>query len=1080
MKRYLSIILLILLSWIEGIGQQPFHLPSEVNSIYEEREPILSNDGKQLFIWRRKHPGNAGGEGDQGDIWVSNRTGLHSYSQAVPFYLPLNSAGLEFLWQLSPGGDTFYVSQVISNRDPGLYYTTRERGVYRPLKRLYIQGFFPRGKHRDYIMTSQGDMLIPNETANGFGGPDLFICFRINDTTWSQPLNLGPTINSAGDEDAPFLLPDGKTLFFNSNGHGSNGKHDVYFSRRLDDSWQNWSKPEPIGAPINSPENEADFVVTDNGEMAYWISDNVSNGSYDIFQMPIAGCDLDVYPKGDHVMCEGESIELEAGFTLAERHLSYQWQRDGRDIPGETGRKLLVRETGNYQVVRKKDDCTNTSSPMRISVIPSPQVTIESPTNFICEEDSILLKAVSAEASSWEWVKNGLSIPRANRPELWVKRPGSYYVKVSNGVCGSATKSIRVGKMERPIIYPSDQALIRARTLPNEWLWTQEFREKKDKYSLQDMSSDGEGKVVILGREHKGRKSFPTLSYFDRNGTLLWKKVAEKGQTQVGSQLVQMDYEGNIFVLQAEKYLTKYDANGRLLWERGASGEMSVAGLTTDPQGHVYAMLRYKGELTLNGKDMPARSDGGALIQKYDPWGELKWSRILSLPFSEKAQTNSLGCDASGNLYVAGEFTDKVVFEGEEILRSSSGEANAFVARYFPDGKLHWARRYTAPSFSPEAVAMHSDPSGNTFLLFKGKMLKYDPYGRIVWRAEGHESARFARIAVDRQGTLFSLYLLENNQYSLSRTDKRGNVLEIWTQKSMSKEEGNLPAIASNEGGRLFVAGIANGKAPSKASIDALPAFVTAFGPPDHPDVLAPISICPGESLDLIVKIPRDLPYYWLKDGKPIAGATDTLLKVTERGLYTVRAFSGGCQQYANLQQVEDCYQALTQPKEEPQPPKKEEVKEPEPPKVVTVDLPKPREEAREEPEPDAKIRTTITGNPTSLNNRKVKRQGGVRISNPKVKISVWDRGAVDNDTISLNVNGRWLVENYALRKEAKVFEVEFNPDGANYIILFAHNLGIFPPNTATVSIDDGTQVKVFKLKSSLNDCGSINVKLDK
>lgn len=1062
------------------MGQKAIQIPAPLNTVYEEREPILSPDGKQLFVWRRRHPGNAGGAGDQGDIWVSDRLEEFRYGPAKPLPFPLNSRGLDFLWQLSPSGDTFYVSQVLTNSDPGLYYTVKKGNTFGPLKRLYVQGFMPRGKHRDYIITSQGDMLIPNETINGFGGPDIFICLRLNDSTWGRPLNLGATINSSGDEDAPFLMPDGKTLFFNTNGLTTNGRHDVYVSTRLDDTWQNWSTPELIGAPINSPYNEADFVVTDDGEMAYWISDNKAMGSYDIFQMRMRGCELNIYPEGEHVMCEGESIELQAGFTLADEHLSFQWQRDGKNLPGEIGRSIVARETGNYQVVRRKDDCTNTSNPTRITVIPSPKVTIESKTNFICKEDSLLLHANSSEASSWEWVKNGLSIPRANNPDLWVKRPGTYFVKVSNGTCGSVTKAVRIGKMERPVVFPADQALIRARTLPNEWLWTQEYSEKKEKLSVQDMSSDAVGNVVILGAENKGRKYYPSLTYFNREGKQSWKKVAEKGQAVLSNQLVQMDYEGNLVVLNANHFLTKYDASGRKLWEKKASGEAAVAGLITDPLGHVYVMMRYKGQASFGGENMPLRNNGGACIQKYDPWGDLKWTRIITTGYNGNMKGNALGCDASGNLYLAGSFSDRIVFDGEEIINAVATDANAFIARYFPDGQLHWARRHTSTSSSPKAIAMHTEPAGNTFFLFKGKMLKYDAYGRTIWRTEGDENAQFSRIAVDKQGTLFSLNLSDNNQYSLQRTDKRGNSLQIWSQKSTSKIVGNLPAITTNEEGKLFLSCIANGKAPSQADVNALPAFVTAFGPPDHPDVLAAISICPGESFDLIVKIPKDLPYYWLRDGQPIAGATDTMLTITERGAYTVRAFSGGCEQYANVQLVEDCYQALNQPIETPTPPQKEvKVEKPEPPKVVVKEeVPEPKVTPPAKPGP--RVKKSILGSPSSLNNRRVNRQGGVKISNPNVKISIWDKGAVDNDSISLNVNGVWLIENYGLTKKPKVFEVEFDPEGSNYIILFAHNLGSIPPNTATISIDDGIRVKVLKLKSSMNECGSINVKLDK
>jgi hypothetical protein len=98
-----------------------------------------------------------------------------------------------------------------------------------------------------------------------------------------------------------------------------------------------------------------------------------------------------------------------------------------------------------------------------------------------------------------------------------------------------------------------------------------------------------------------------------------------------------------------------------------------------------------------------------------------------------------------------------------------------------------------------------------------------------------------------------------------------------------------------------------------------------------------------------------------------------------------------------------------------------------------------------------------------------------VGISSSRLEISVWDREAVDGDTISLNLNGKWILENYGLGKNKLKIPVELNPNTNNYLILYAHNLGKKPPNTAAVSFVDGNKEKVLTIKSDLKQCGAIN-----
>ncbi|TNE73865.1 MAG: hypothetical protein EP333_06320, partial [Bacteroidetes bacterium] len=111
-------------------------------------------------------------------------------------------------------------------------------------------------------------------------------------TTWSKPQGLGLTINTRGDEDSPFIAADDKTLYFSSNGHPGMGGSDVFISRRLDDTWLNWSEPQNIGTSINAHNDEYGFKIAADGEYAYFYrrssGDPNGMGEMDLYRIALS------------------------------------------------------------------------------------------------------------------------------------------------------------------------------------------------------------------------------------------------------------------------------------------------------------------------------------------------------------------------------------------------------------------------------------------------------------------------------------------------------------------------------------------------------------------------------------------------------------------------------------------------------------------------------------------------------------------------------------------------------------------------------------------------------------------------
>ena len=107
------------------------------------------------------------------------------------------------------------------------------------------------------------------------------------DGSWSTPQSLGATLNTPSVDAAPFLAADGETLYFSSDGHGGFGGFDVFVSRRLDDTWTNWSRPENLGAQVNSSGGEIGFNIPASGAFAYLSSTEQSLGGGDIVRVAV-------------------------------------------------------------------------------------------------------------------------------------------------------------------------------------------------------------------------------------------------------------------------------------------------------------------------------------------------------------------------------------------------------------------------------------------------------------------------------------------------------------------------------------------------------------------------------------------------------------------------------------------------------------------------------------------------------------------------------------------------------------------------------------------------------------------------
>lgn len=251
-------------------------LSDKVNTKYLESKPLISPDGKTLFFARKNSPDNIGGKRDDQDIYFSTLVN-GEWKEARNIGKPLNDKLANGVCSVTPDGNRLVLLGAFSPGKggglDGVSISVKTRTGWSEPDAQEIEGFINLCDYQDYFLANSGKVMLMaiqmNETQ---GDQDLYVSFKTGPKQWSKPLNLGKTINTAKVEFAPFLASDNKTLYFSSNGHGGYGESDIFYTQRLDDTWQKWSKPINIGGEVNTPSWDGYYVTAAKGDYAYFIS----------------------------------------------------------------------------------------------------------------------------------------------------------------------------------------------------------------------------------------------------------------------------------------------------------------------------------------------------------------------------------------------------------------------------------------------------------------------------------------------------------------------------------------------------------------------------------------------------------------------------------------------------------------------------------------------------------------------------------------------------------------------------------------------------------------------------------------
>lgn len=222
------------------------------------------------------------------DIWVSTLKD-ERWSTAIKLPEPLNNEHHNYVCSVTPDGNTLLLGNVyLKNGEAagGISISKKIKNGWSFPKKVTIDNYSNLNKYSEFNLASNGKvLLLAIERKDSYGDRDLYVSFKKGDGTWSAPKNLGKDINTAATELTPFLAADGYTLYFSSLGYSGYGSADMYVSRRLDDTWIRWSEPQNLGPSINSADWDASYTVEASGEFAYFVSyKNSNNASADIYR----------------------------------------------------------------------------------------------------------------------------------------------------------------------------------------------------------------------------------------------------------------------------------------------------------------------------------------------------------------------------------------------------------------------------------------------------------------------------------------------------------------------------------------------------------------------------------------------------------------------------------------------------------------------------------------------------------------------------------------------------------------------------------------------------------------------------
>ena len=316
------------------VAFEPESLGTMVNTANEEYVNMLSFDGSQL-LFTRKMPADNG---------YQKETLLVSQWNGEQWRTPQMLAFAGFPEDIDPGaafisadGKKLYLTGCGWGRNSGcdLYVSEWNEGQWGWPQRLDGSVNTASWESQPCVSSDGKELYFVSRRA---GNADIYRALRNADGSWGEPQNLGEPVNTNGAEMAPFLHPDGKTLYFSSDKHVGMGGFDLFMSRRGEDG--QWQAPVNLGFPINTNGDEINFFVAADGKTAFISSQREGgNGGYDIYTFELPE---EIRSDSANYLANVDVVELVPGDALVLQNIQFEYNSSALTADSETGIQILT------------------------------------------------------------------------------------------------------------------------------------------------------------------------------------------------------------------------------------------------------------------------------------------------------------------------------------------------------------------------------------------------------------------------------------------------------------------------------------------------------------------------------------------------------------------------------------------------------------------------------------------------------------------------------------------------------------------------------------------------------------------
>ncbi|MCW3123020.1 MAG: hypothetical protein JWQ38_2512 [Flavipsychrobacter sp.] len=266
------------------VCQPPVAMSARINSPVPELFPSMAVDTATIYFTRRVNNEND-------DYFAVSKDTCSEWYNTRNLGYPANSPEQELAQCISPDGHYLFVTRCGNRSEDGfaeggcdifMAYRVANDSDWTTPQPFGFTINTPDFEGMPTVSPDTRELYFVSDRKGGYGGYDIYVS-RFEEGLWQPPVNLGPAINTAGNETAPYMNMDNKTLFFTSDGHTGFGGTDIFVSQRKTDG--SWQVAQNIGYPINTAYDEKSSCMALDGKKLYFASDrNGPAGNYDIFE----------------------------------------------------------------------------------------------------------------------------------------------------------------------------------------------------------------------------------------------------------------------------------------------------------------------------------------------------------------------------------------------------------------------------------------------------------------------------------------------------------------------------------------------------------------------------------------------------------------------------------------------------------------------------------------------------------------------------------------------------------------------------------------------------------------------------